>query len=66
MRIVKHSMDVMPVAAEGFLVGMNNGSTVEVSNAIPLPSEEGDGDSDVPASETVLQCFKDCLSPIFT
>lgn len=40
MKIVKHSTSAFPTQATGAIVGMDKGSTLEITNAFPYPTSE--------------------------
>ena len=55
MKIVKHCSQTFPTAATGFVVGMENKGTLEVTNAFPfptvdLPSSDGHHDGNAAAN----------------
>ncbi|KAF2771768.1 eukaryotic translation initiation factor 3 subunit H [Teratosphaeria nubilosa] len=43
MRIIKHSTTAFPTPATGALVGMDNGSKLEITNSFPFPASSPDG-----------------------
>jgi len=61
LRLVKDCMDSQPYVSSGTLLGMENGTTLEVTYSYPYPigesAEEEDGEE--PLSETVSRCYRE-------
>ena len=66
LRLVKDCMDAQPDISTGTLLGLESGSTLEVTNSYPIPIAETDTEtegenSEDSFSETVLRCYREGL-----
>lgn len=64
LRLIKDCMDAQPDISTGTLLGLDNGSTLEVTNSYPIPLVDADPEtegenSEDSFSETVLRCYRE-------
>jgi len=59
MRLVKDCMDSQPDISTGTLLGMENGTTLEVTNSYPIPLGDDDAEGEDSLSETIARCYRE-------
>jgi len=57
MRLIKDCMDAQPDMASGALLGMENGTTLEITNSYPLYDDVAEGEDSM--SDTIMRCYRE-------
>jgi len=63
LRLVKDSMDSQPDVSTGTLLGLDMGTTIEITNSYPIPLEKGDSEEleggEDSLSDTIMRCYRE-------
>jgi len=59
MRLVKDCMDSQPDITTGTLLGMENGTTLEITNSYPIPLGDDDVEGVDSMADTIARCYRE-------